>query len=309
MTGALPSVARTPERPGPGPVPAALLRALDLRVARRTAAHVDGDHRAALLGRGTELAQVRPWADGDDVRLIDWNATARMNELHVRVHVAERSVSTWLVLDASPSMSFGTADRRKADVVEGVALALAHIASRRGNRVGAMTFGARTPSVVRPRQGRRGLLGALVTARQEPETEEVGETSIGAALERAAALARQRGVVFVVSDFRGPRDWRAAVLRLAARHEVTAIEVRDPREQALPDVGHLSLVDPETGRRLHVDTRRAHVREEFARVAAAERADVAQELAQLGVAHCVLSTDGDWLGTLTAFLSRERRRR
>jgi uncharacterized protein (DUF58 family) len=309
MTGVLPAVERTAERPGPGHVPGMLLRALDLRVARRTAAFVAGDHRASRLGRGTELAQVRPWADGDDIRLIDWNATARMNELHVRVHVAERSVSTWLVLDTSPSMSFGTATRRKADVVEGVALALAHIASRRGNRVGALTFGGKTPLIVRPRQGRRGLLGALLAARQEPEADEVGATSIGAALEKTAALARQRGVVFVVSDFRGPRDWRAPLLRLAARHEVSAIEIRDPREQLLPDVGHLSLVDPETGRRLLVDTRRVKVRQAFASAAAAERAGLARELAQLRTAHCLLSTDGDWLRTLTAFLSRERLRR
>ncbi|HEX2302075.1 MAG TPA: DUF58 domain-containing protein [Gaiella sp.] len=239
----------------------------------------------------------------------DWNATARHGELHVRVDVAERAVSTWLLLDVSPSMGFGTGTRRKADVVEGVGLALAHITSRRGNRVGALTFGGENPLTVPQRQGRRGLLGALLAARQEPESRQVGATSLGAALERAGALARQRGVVFVVSDFLGPRDWRGPLLRLAARHEVTAIEVQDRREHELPDVGHLWLVDPETGRRIQVDTRRGKTRSAFAAVASADRADVARELASLGVAHCVLTTDEDWLRSLGAFLSRERKRR
>jgi uncharacterized protein (DUF58 family) len=306
---ALPLVERTPARPGPGPVPGDLLRALELQVARRTVGLVDGDHRSTRLGRGSELAQVRPYADGDDVRRIDWNATARSGEVHVRVDVAERAVSTWLLLDVSPSMGFGTAIRRKADVAEGVALALAHITSRRGNRVGALTFGGSAPITVRQRQGRRGLIGALLAARQEPETEQVGATSLGAALHRTGALARQRGVVFVVSDFLGPRDWRAPLLRLASRHEVAAIEIRDPREHALPDVGHLWLVDPETGRRIQVDTRRKKTRHAFAAAADADRADVARELASLGVSHVTLTTDEDWLRTLGAFLSRGRRRR
>jgi len=309
MTAALPELERTRSRPGPGPVPAGLLRALDLRLARRTASLVDGGHRANRLGRGTELAQVRPYAEGDDVRRIDWNATARKNELHVRVDVAERAVSTWLLLDVSPSMGFGTGDRRKADVVEGVGLALAHITSRRGNRVGALTFGSTSPIAVPQRQGRRGLVGALLAARQEPETEQVGATSLGAALDRLNAVARQRGVVFVVSDFLGPRDWRDPLLRLASRHEVSALEIRDRREHALPDVGHLWLVDPETGRRIQVDTRRRKTREAFAAAADADRADVARELTSLGVAHSTLSTDEDWLRSLGSFLTRERRRR
>jgi uncharacterized protein (DUF58 family) len=309
MTSTLPDIERTREKPGPGPVPAGLLRALDLRVARRTTSLADGDHRAARLGRGSELAQVRPYADGDDVRRIDWNATARHNELHVRVDVAERAVSTWLLLDVSPSMTFGTGRRRKADVVEGVGLALAHITSRRGNRVGALTFGGTRPIAVPQRQGRRGLVGALLAARQEPETDQVGATSLGAALDRLSALARQRGVVFVVSDFLGPRDWREPLLRLASRHEVSAVEIRDRREHELPDVGHLWLVDPETGRRIQVDTRRRKTRTAFAAAAEADRADVARELASVGVAHCTLSTDEDWLRSLGSFLTREHRRR
>jgi uncharacterized protein (DUF58 family) len=300
---------RSPARPGPGPTPEALLRALDLTVRRRIEALVPGEHRARALGPGTDLALVRPYEIGDDVRVIDWNVTARTGAPHVRVHVAERALVTWLVLDTSPSMAFGTADRRKWDVAEGVVLAVSHVASRRGNRLALATFGDRDPLARPPRQGRAGLLGALLALRREPETAPVGPTSLGEALGRAGRLSGQRGLVVVVSDFRGPRDWRAPALELAARHELLAVEVRDQREQELPDVGDLWLVDPETGRQLRVDTGRHDLRERFAARAAEERADVARELRSLGIRHVVLSTAGDWLRTLAGFLRAERRRR
>jgi uncharacterized protein (DUF58 family) len=300
---------RTPDRPGPGPLPDALLRALDLRIGRRVDGLLAGEHRTAAVGIGTELAQIRKWEPGDDVRRIDWNATARTNDVQVRLDVAERALTSWLVLDVSPSMRFGTADRRKWDVAEGVAVAMGHLASRRGNRVGVTTFGGNPPLTLPPRQGRAGLLGALLAVRREPETERIGPTSIGAALSHVARVARQRSVAVIVSDFRGPRDWRAPMLRLAARHAVLAVEIRDPREQALPNVGHIWLVDPETGRKLHVDTARRRLRERFAEAAAAERAALARELASLGIPHTVLATAGEWLRPFAAFIGREGRRR
>lgn len=300
---------RSPDRPGPGPLPEALLRALELTVRRRVEGLLAGDHRASTLGEGSELAQVRPYQPGDDVRRIDWNATARLNEAHVRVQVAERALVTWLLLDTSPSMTFGTADRRKWDVAEGVALAVGHLASRRGNRLALMTFGDREPRTAPPRQGRPGLLGVLLALRREPDLAPTGSTSVGEALARAASLIRQRALVVVVSDLRGPRDWRGPLLRLAGRHDVLFVEIRDPREQALPNVGDLWLVDPETGRQLRADTTRRHLRERFAAEAAAERAEVARELASLAIRHVVLSTSGDWLRPLAGYLRTERRRR
>jgi uncharacterized protein (DUF58 family) len=300
---------RTPDRPGPGPMPEALLRALDVKIGRRIDGLLAGEHRTAAVGIGTELAQIRKWEPGDDVRRIDWNATARSDEVQVRVDVAERALTSWVLLDVSPSMRFGTADRRKWDVAEGVTVALGHVASRRGNRVGITTFGGNEPVLLRPRQGRVGLLGVLLAVRREPETEQVGPTSIGTALTQVARVARQRSLAVVVSDFRGPRDWRAPLLQLAARHAVVAVEIRDPREQELPNVGHIWLVDPETGRRLHVDTAKRKLRERFAHAAADERAVLGRELASLGVPHVVLSTSGDWLRPFAGFVSREGRRR
>ena len=145
----------TAARPGPGPLPDALLRALEVSIGRRMEGLLAGDYRSTLLGDGTELAQVRPYIPGDDVRRIDWNVTARTDLTHVRVHLAERVLVTWLVLDTSASMEFGTADRRKADVAEGVAIAVGHVATRRGNRLGLVTFGDAAPRTLPPRQGPR----------------------------------------------------------------------------------------------------------------------------------------------------------
>ncbi len=296
----------TTDGPGPGPMPEALLRALDITIGRRMEGLLAGDYRSSLFGEGTELAQVRPYIPGDDVRRIDWNVTARTNAPHVRVQLAERVLVTWLVLDTSASMQFGTADRRKIDVAEGAAIAIGHVATRRGNRLGIVTFGDAHPRSLPARQGRMGLVGLLTALRREPDEGRVGPTSLGEALIRTGGLARQRSLVVVVSDFRGPRDWRAPLLDIAGRHDVVALEVRDPREQELQNVGALWLVDPETGQLLRVDTRSRRLRARFAAAAAEERAEVEHLLASVGVRHHVLSTSGDWLRSLAVFLRRKR---
>jgi uncharacterized protein (DUF58 family) len=286
-------------------MPEALLRALDVRIGRRVNGLLAGDYRSALQGEGTELAQVRPYAPGDDVRRIDWAVTARTGEPHVRVDLAERVLVTWLVVDTSPSMRFGTGERRKADVAEGVAIAVGHVATRRGNRLGVVTFGDSNPRAMPARQGRMGLLGLLASLRAvDEEQARVGATSLGEAAIRAGAMARQRALVVLVSDFRGPQDWRKQLLALAAGHDVVAIEVRDPREQELPNAGELWLVDPETGQQLRVDTRSRKLRDRFAAAAAAEREELARTFASLGIRHHVLGTSGDWLRSLAVFLRR-----
>jgi uncharacterized protein (DUF58 family) len=295
-TGRAPS--RPASRPGPGPTPEALLRALDLTVGRRIRGLLPGEYRAHDLGGGTELAQVRPYEPGDDVRRMDWNVTARTTVPHVRVHVPERALTAWLLLDVSPSMTFGTADRRKADVAEGVAVAIGHLATQRGNRLGIVTFGGSRDRRIPPAAGRAGLLGLLLASRVEVVEDGVGETSAAAALRLASAAAPRGGLVVLVTDFRGPRDWGRPLAALAARHHVLAIEVTDPRERELTNVGELTLVDAETGREVRVDTSSRRLRERFAAAAAADRASVATELRRIGVDHLVLSTSGDWLRSL-----------
>jgi uncharacterized protein (DUF58 family) len=303
---------RSPERPGPGPIPPTVLRSLDLAMLRRVESLIPGEHLTPQVGSGTELAMIRPYRPGDDVRHIDWNVTARMHEPHVRVHVGERALTAWLLLDVSASMTFGTAERRKADVAEGVALAIGHVATRRGNRLGVVTLGGGEPRILRPQQGRLGLLGLLAELRREPEADGAGATSLGVAVHRTAALARARGLVVVVSDFRGPHDWEGPLKAMRARHGVLAVEIRDQRELELPPVGDLWLTDPETGRQLVVNTNRKRVRERFAKAAAAEREEVAAALRRCGADQLVLSTQGDWLRELAGHLRSSeagRRRR
>jgi uncharacterized protein (DUF58 family) len=287
-------------------VPDAVLRSLDLAVLRRVQSLFPGEHLTPQVGSGTELALIRPYRPGDDVRYIDWNVTARMQEPHVRVHVGERALTAWIVLDASASMTFGTAERRKADVAEGVALAVGHVATRRGNRLGVAAFGVGAPKVLRPRQGRLGLLQLLAELRAEPAPDGLGATSLGTAVDAVAAVARARGLVVVISDFRGERDWERPLRALRARHGVLAVEVRDPRELELTPMGDLWLVDPETGRQLQVNTSRRGVRRRFAQAALAEREDVAAALRRAGADHLVLSTAGDWLRDLAGHLRRSR---
>jgi uncharacterized protein (DUF58 family) len=298
-------VVETPERPGPGPMPEPLLRALELSIGRRVDGMLAGDHRSSLLGRGSELAQVRPYVPGDDVRQIDWNVTARTQEPHVRVQLAERVLVTWLVLDRTLSMGFGTADRRKADVALGAALALGHAASVRGNRVGLVSLGAGPPAPLPPRQGRVGLVGLLLALGDEGAGSGTTQELVPA-LTMLGAVARQRSLVAVISDFRGPRDWRSRLVDLSGHHDILAVEIRDPREETLVDVGEVWFADPETGGHVRVDTGDAALRDRFAEAAALERREIADDLAAARASHVVLSTKGDWLRHLVSHLARRR---
>jgi uncharacterized protein (DUF58 family) len=283
-------------RQGPGRMPAPLVDALDLVVARHAAGALPGDRRAAGMGVGTELAQLRPYEIGDDVRQIDPSATARTGQPHVRLQVPERTLTTWIVLDVSPSMAFGTAQRLKADVAEGVTQVLGRLAVRRAGRVALLTFGAGKPKLIPPRGSKPGFVavrrmldqGVAPDGNNDPQ-------ALAHALVRIGKVATQPGFVAVISDFREHQGWTRPLGALAVRHSVLAVEVSDPRESELPAVGRLALVDPETGERIEVDTSRRRVRERFAELERERRAEIARELKRLHVEHVTLSTDRDWL--------------
>jgi uncharacterized protein (DUF58 family) len=296
------------DRPGPGPLPDQLLRALDVRIAQRIDGLAAGDFRSTVLGEGTELEQVRPYVAGDDTRRMDWNVTARTGEPHVRVHVAERALTTWALLDCSASMTFGTQDRRKLDVTEGVALASSHLGTRGGNRFGMMTFGGRKDEIWPSTSRRGGVVGLLARLRVE-DPPRGATTSMAEGLHRAALILRTRGLVMVISDWRDESTWRKPLAMLNERHHVIAVEIRDYREMELPDVGDTYFTDLETGRQVHVDTRDSAVRKRFAAAAIAEREQVHHEILAAGAEHVVLHTSGDWLRPFAAYMSRREQYR
>jgi len=286
-----------PARQGPGPIPAALVEALALSIARRGAGVLPGDRIAPGVGSGTELAQLRPYQLGDDVRQLDPAASARTGTPHVRLQVPERILTTWLVLDTSASMAFGTADRLKSDVAEGVAQVVGRAATRHGGRLAVLTAGG-VERMLPPRGGPHAKVGLRKLVEAGVAVDGAADRGLGPVLHKVGRLARQPGLVIVVTDFRGERDWQRPLRSLASRHQVLAIEIRDPREERLEPVGRLSLVDPETGALLEVDTSRRALRERFEQLAAEERAHVARDLRRAAAHHVVLSTKGDWLRAL-----------
>jgi uncharacterized protein (DUF58 family) len=295
---------RTPARPGPGPIAERLVRQLELSMTKRVGGQMSGDHLGRGRGTGIELDRIRPYEPGDDVRRIDWNATARSGTAQVREDVPDRQLTAWLLLDHSPSMHFGTADRRKADVAEGAALVVGRFAARRGDRLGIVTFGSGREAVLPPAGGRRAMVGLIRTVSEESPEEGGGLTSASRALSLVGASRSPAGVVVIVSDFRGPRDWVGPLTDIAGRHAVVALEVTDPREDRLVDVGELTLVDPETGRTARVDTGDRALRLAFDSAALADRGSLAAEFRRLGIRHLRLSTDGPWLPALARGFSR-----
>jgi uncharacterized protein (DUF58 family) len=284
------------------------LRRLELAITRRLDGLLQGDHLGLVPGHGTDPGETREYTPGDDVRRIDWNVTARMNDVHVRETIADRELETWVLADLSPSLDFGTADCRKRDLAVAAAAAVGFLTARTGNRIGAVTLGHRGLVTTPARGGRRHLQALLHQLATEPDSDGGGVTDLAAGLDRIGRLAKRRGLVVVVSDFLAPPGWEKPLRLLATRHETLAVEVLDPRELELPPVGMLDLVDPETGRHLEVPTNSRRVRDAYAKAAAEQRADIAATLVSSGTAHLRLRTDRDWLGDLIRFVHLRRRR-
>ncbi len=288
-----------------------LLRRLEWTVLRRLDGLLQGDYRTLLRGTGMDLADLREYQHHDDVRHIDWNVTARLQQPHVRVFTEDREMSAWFLLDLSPSMDFGSGDQRKRQVSAEFVAVLARTLTRHGNRVGAMLYGSGVDTVIPARGGRHHVLQLLHTLQARPETADTdisGPTRLHELLESAARLIRRRSTIFVVSDFITETGWEKPLGMLAQRHEVVAVRLLDPLELQLPDLGLIPIRDSETGEQLLVDTHDAGFRKRFARIAAQREADLRQSLARAAVDTLELSTDDDLVSALMRFTDMRKRR-
>ena len=285
---------------------AALLRRLELQVTHRLDGLVTGDFLGLLPGPGSEPAGARVYAPGDDARRIDWSLTARSLAPHVRTTEADRELEAWVVADCSASLDFGTTKREKRELVLAATAAFGALVVRGGNRLGVVVAGGERVVRIEPGSSRQRLLASLSRLYDAPrrETAPAHRADLAAGLDHLARLQRRRGLVVIASDFLDDSDWAGHVRRLALRHAVVAVQVIDPRELALPPVGILSVVDPETGRQLHVQTSSARLRDDYARAAAARHAAIASAIRNAGARHLVLATDGDWLLDIVRFVSR-----
>ena len=288
------------------------LRQLELQVTRKLDGLLQGDYQGLVPAGGTEPGEGRLYAPGDDVRRMDWNLTARSNAPHVRNTIADRELETWLVFDASPSLDFGTTEQEKRDLAVAAAGAFAFLTARHGNRIGAVVFDGEGASTIRPRGGRDAALALLQSIEDRPRAEpRRGAPAFGLAdaLRHARLVAQRRGLVVVISDLLDDGPWERELRALAVRHQVVVASVGDPRERELPAVGLLTLVDPETGQRLEVQTSDRKVRRRFAEAAAEQARRHAESVRRSGARHLVLSTDRDWLRDVVHHVVATRRRR
>lgn len=313
------SVFRADQVPLSSLAPERALRRLEIQVVRRLDGFLQGEHLGLLPGPGSDLAEARSYVPGeDDVRRMDWPVTARTSVPHVRDVIADRELETWALVDLSPSMRFGTATAEKRDVAVAAVATLGLLTFRVGDRFGGYVLRdgrlARWPA----RPGRRALFDLLRSLLRDPITDLSG-TALGLA-EALIALSRgqrKRGLRVVVSDFIDGRDagldldattsWERPMRGLAARHQVIAVEVLDPRELDIPNVGQLLVRDPETGDVRELDTSSRRVRRAYSAAARLQRERTARALRRAGAAHLLLRTDRDWVADTARFALRHRR--
>ncbi|MGH4012790.1 MAG: DUF58 domain-containing protein [Pseudonocardiaceae bacterium] len=290
----------------------AALRALELTVRRRLDGLLQGNHLGLVPGPGSEPGEARLYQPGDDVRRMDWAVTARTTEPHIRETVADRELETWLAVDLSASLDFGTAECDKRELAVAACAAIAHLTRGGGNRVGAVVSTGADMLRVPARGGLPHARGMIRRIAELPRAAEGVRGDLAATLEQLRRPPRRRGLVAVISDFLGPRSgdvfaWERPLRGLSARHDLIAIEVLDPRDLELPDIGAVVLADPETGRRKEVVTTPV-LRREFAAAAAAHRDDVAGALRRCGASHLTLRTDSDWVADMVRFAVARKRR-
>jgi uncharacterized protein (DUF58 family) len=305
----------------------ATLARLQLVITRKLDGLLQGDYLGLLPGAGSEPGESREYRPGDDVRRMDWPVTARTQVAHVRQTIADRELEAWLAVDLSASLDFGTANSTKRDLAIAAAAAVAHLTVRGGNRIGAVIGNGATVVRLPARPGRieaQGLLRAIArtpsvsafgapprgSQARSPGAPLPGRTDLGALVDALNRPPRRRGLCAVISDFMAPpAQWARPLRKLAVRHDVLAVEVTDPRELELVDVGILAVADPETGEVHEIQTSDRRLRDRYAAAARRERAAVAAAIRASGAAHLQLRTDSDWLLDIVKFVAAARHAR
>lgn len=295
----------------PSREPERLLRRIEWTVLRRLDGLLQGDYRSLFRGFGLDLADLREYRHGDDVRHIDWNVTARLDTPYVRQFHEDREVAAWFLLDLSGSVDFGSqAVRKRAQSAQFVAL-LARLLTRHGNRVGALLYGGRVDAAIPARSGRRHVLHLLDRMLAQPRAAHdapAAPTQLAELIDAAGRIAHRRSLMFVVSDFISAPGWTRPLARLAQRHETIAVRLVDPLEHALPDLGLITMQDAETGEQLLVDTHDAGFRRRFAAAAEAREARLREAFSEAGVDALELSTDDDVADAVLRFAALRRLR-
>lgn len=289
----------------------AVLNKLELTVRLKLDGLLQGNYLGLVPGPGSEPGEARQYYPGDDVRRMDWPVTARTTVPHVRETVADRELETWVVLDLSPSLDFGTAGCEKRDLAVAALAAVVHLTQHGGNRIGALITTGEQVVRTAARSGRAHAQHLIRQVVRTPRAASGHRGDLAAAVHALRNPPRRRGMVVVISDFLGEYaggyDWERPLRGLAMRHEVLAVEVLDPRELALPAVGLLTVTDPETGQQVEVQTSDAELRERYAAASAAQRSTIASSLRRAGAAHLRLRTDRDWLLDIVRFVAARRR--
>jgi uncharacterized protein (DUF58 family) len=288
--------------------PDRLLLRLEWRVVRRLDGRLQGGYRTPRRGSGLDLAGLRPYVDGDDARHIDWNVTARLDEPHVREYNEDRELTAWLVLDRSASMVVGAPGRRKQDVLTELALILARLLGRNGNRVGALLYDAGSVRIVRPGTGRGHALRIGRELDRAAASRVGATTDLAAMLDAIASLAR-RCLVVVISDFIGTGEWQRPLIRLAHRNDVVALRVVDGADDALPEAGLIVVEDAETGEQVLVDSADPWFRARFRDGVEQRNAELRSGMRHARVPLHRVDTSGDLVQTLLGVIAETRWRR
>ena len=285
------------------------LRRLEWTVIRRLDGFLQGDYHTMFRGYGLDLADIREYVAGDDVRHIDWNVTARMDTPYVREYLEDREITAHFLLDISPSVDFGTATALKRDLLIDFVAVLARLLVRHGNRVGAVIYGKGVERVIPAAGGRMQVLRLIDQLERHPRLESAPATSLADLLDTGARAIQRRSLVFVISDFFTTPGWERPLAQLSRRHEVLAVRLVDPRERELPEIGMVVMNDAETGEHLWVDTSDRRFRGRFAEAVRRREERLGLAFRRAAVDALELSTEEDLVRSIIRFAAMRRLRR